>query len=83
MLKPLVQANYLKALKGYDLFEAQTQLEDELFSAKAAQLLTLQLDNDNIMIEYAKVRGAIDVLKQLKAMREQIISTAVEKTLNS
>lgn len=81
MLNDRAKANYLLALKDLDVFQAQTQLEDELFSAFSSKLLTLPLEADKVSLEYSRVRGALEALKQLKAMRESLASSAVEQKL--
>lgn len=84
MLNDKQKAQYFRALMDLDLFEAQFQLEDELYANLASKMLTLPMEGPNLDLEYAKVRGALEVLKQLKAVRERLKSSAVEKsTLNS
>lgn len=81
-MKDDIKAKLFFDLQGFELFEAQIALEDEQYKALQDKLLTLDSKGD-ILFEYARVRGALEALKALKANRERLIEHARSRTRNS
>lgn len=70
-------ALYLHGLKSMEEFKAQEALEDRLFASLSGKMLTLETKaTDQVALEYARIRGAMEAIKQLKAAREAEISKA-------
>jgi len=72
---------YLRSLKSLEEFKAQEALEDRLFASYASKMLTLDLTDQSLGLEYARIRGAMDAIKQLKAVREEEVSKANQAKL--
>lgn len=79
-MKDDIKAKLFFDLQGFELFQAQIALEDEQYKALQDKLLTLDSSKGDILFEYARVRGALEALKALKANRDRLIETARSRT---
>jgi len=78
-----LKAKFFRELNGLELFQAQTSLENETLQALVSRLLTIDLARADLQLEYARLRGQVDALKQLKATRERLIEEARSRNPNS
>lgn len=83
MTQDLSKGNALIQIRESEGFKAQIALEDEIYAREAQKLLTLDLKVDSLSLEYAEVRGRLNGLKQLKAARDTLIRSTVEKLRES
>jgi hypothetical protein len=81
-MKDDLKSKYLYELHSLELFTAQQALEEEQYKALQDKLLTLDPKID-VIFEYAKLRGALEALRQLKANRDRLIEIARSRINNS
>lgn len=81
-MKDDLKAKYFYDLQGSELFTAQLALEDELIESLQSKFLAID-GKSNVEFEYARVRGALEVLRGLKAKREHLIEDARSRHRNS
>jgi len=81
-MKDQLKAKYFYDLQTFELFQAQTALEDEIITALQAKFLAID-PKSNVEFEYAKVRGSLEALQGLKAKRELLIQEARSRIHNS
>ena len=75
-MKDELKAAYFRELIGFESFAAQLALEEETYNSLLNRLLTLDLNSPTTAIEYAKLRGSLDILKSLKTKREHFVEMA-------
>lgn len=75
-MQDLQKGKYFRDLKNLEVFRAQLDLESELYSSLAERLLTLKMDNPSFNLEYARVRGGLDVLRQIAKLRDNLSKSA-------
>lgn len=81
-MKDELKAKFFFDLQSFELFTAQIALEDEQMDALQSKILNIDSKSD-VKFEYARVRGALEALKGLKANRERLIELARSRTRNS
>lgn len=77
-----LKSKHLYEIHANELFKAQTALEDELIESLHSKFLAID-GKSNVEFEYARVRGALEALKGLKAKRDLLIEDARSRVRNS
>jgi hypothetical protein len=75
-MKDEQKASLFRELVTLSPFQAQVSLEEEVFNSLLNKLQSIDLNQSNVQLEYAKIRGSIDVLKLLRATRERFVEQA-------
>lgn len=78
-----LKSKFFRELLSYEAFQAQATLENETYNSLLNKLLSIDLTKSDVQLEYAKLRGALDVLAGLKAKREHFIQLARSREQNS
>jgi hypothetical protein len=78
-----LKGHFFRDLKALESFEAQISLEDETHNSLLTTLLRIDLTKPNVELEYARLRGSLDVLRSLKTNRERLIEEARSRDKNS
>jgi hypothetical protein len=82
-MKDELKSKFFKDLLGYETFEAQLALEEETYTSLLKKLLSIDLSKSDVQLEYAKLRGSLDVLQSLKTTRERLAEQARSRSQNS
>jgi hypothetical protein len=73
---------YLRGLKSTEEFKAQEALEDRLFAALSSKMLTLDTSEaSKVALEYARIRGGMEAIKQLKSARDNEVAKASKEAV--
>ncbi len=81
-MKDDLKAKLFYELHSLEAFKAQLELEDETITALQSKLLTID-GKSNVEFEYARARGAIEVLLGFKAKREHFLEAFRSRLRNS
>lgn len=81
-MKDDLKARLFYELQNVEPFMAQIALEDEQVESLQSKLLAIDPKSD-VKFEYARVRGALEALKGIKAKRERFIEDYRSRTRNS
>ena len=66
-----------------EVFAAELTLEADVRTSLLADLMRLDLNDQTVSLQYAKIRGALDVLNTLQKKREHLAEQARSRTNNS
>ena len=65
-----LKGKYFRDLISSDLFAVELELEADVRTSLITRMLSLDLKDSTVALEYAKIRGAVDVLNTLQKKRE-------------
>lgn len=82
-MKDELKGKIFRDYKNSEIFQVELQLEEDKYNALLDQLISLDVKRPDFQIEYARLRGGLDILKSLKATREILIETARSRDPNS
>ncbi len=72
-MKDEQKSYFLRELVGYEAFGAQQALETDLYNSLLEKIGKIELSRPDLQLEYARLRGCLEVLRQLKATRDHLI----------
>ena len=81
-MKDEQKAKLFHDLVHFDLFKVQVGLEDQQIESLQSKLLTIDPKSD-VKFEYARVRGSLEALKGLKAIRDKLVEDHRSRSYNS
>jgi hypothetical protein len=67
---------YLKEVTSLDFFQGEIALENDLILRWTQKLVSLQLTDGQLALEYAELRGRILAIQELQNTRKRITSAA-------
>jgi hypothetical protein len=76
------KAKLFYEIHAHPAFAAEEVLEQEIIKSLQDRFLTID-PKSNVEVEYARIRGSIEALKDLKAKREHLIEEARSRSRNS
>jgi hypothetical protein len=83
MMTDELKAKLLKELVEFEAFKAQKSLEDDTYNSLLSQLLRIDTSKPNVDLEYARLRGSLDVIKSLQTARERLIENLRSRSNHS
>ena len=78
-----LKGRFFRDIAHLEAFQAQLSLETEILDSLINKLTNIDLQKSDVSLEYARLRGSIDVLKLLKNTRERLVEAARSRTTNS
>lgn len=63
-------------LLAFGPFEAQLALEADIRTSLLNKMLSLELNDTKVALEYARIRGALEILKTLQSKRDLLAEAA-------
>jgi hypothetical protein len=82
-MKDELKSKFFLNLASSEFFQAQVTLEDEIGQSLLSKMLNIDLAKKDVELEYAMLRGSLDVLKQIKSAREHLTQQARSRSHNS
>lgn len=68
-MKDDLKGKCFRDLAMLDVFQAELALEDEVRTSTLSKLMTLNLNDQTVALEYARLRGMLEALKMLQSQR--------------
>lgn len=81
-MKNELKAQFFFDIQNSPAFQAQIMLETEQYETLQKRFLTLD-PHSNVNFEYARIRGSLEALNSLKAIREKLIEDHRSRLRNS
>lgn len=75
-MKDELKAKFLQALVQLEPFEAQQELEDQIYESNLSKMLTLDTRDPAFALESARLRGYLDAIKTLQTTRKALVELA-------
>lgn len=82
-MKDEQKASLLREVTAYESFQAQISLEQDLYNSMLSQITKIDLSRSDLQLEYARLRGCLDILRQIKATRDLLVEQARSRKPNS
>jgi hypothetical protein len=75
-----IKGKLLAEIIGSQAFQAQIALENETLSSCISKMQTMDLSDPNVLLEFAKARGAIEAIKSVQALRKRLADLSRSST---